>query len=202
LTGHGREKEKSSKKKPRKAKNDARLRRLKAARKLEARVRQALEAGRIEEEELEGEWDLDGEDGGEGGRQKEKEKEKRKLKIEQVAGGVCTQQSMLGRVSSCFRFVIHPRRPDKHTQLPAVLALHLNRSMHTGFGASKNTSRVAFPELLDLTPYTTNRVLSLDPAGALSGSLDAPVAFRAPPGRVSALCRKNLKSMTRPDKAL
>ncbi|KAJ7823513.1 cysteine proteinase [Mycena olivaceomarginata] len=159
--GHGGEKEKSSKKKPRKAKNDARLRRLKAARKLEARVRRALEAGRIEEEELEGEWDLDGEDGGEGGtggRRKEKEKEKGKLKIEQVAGGVCTRQSMLGRP-------------------PAVLALHLNRSMHTGFGASKNSSRVAFPELLDLTPYTTSGVLSLDPAGALSGSLDTPLAF-------------------------
>ncbi|KAJ7823419.1 cysteine proteinase [Mycena olivaceomarginata] len=113
--------------------NDARLRRLKAARKLEARVRRALEAGRIEEEELEGE-------------------------SSRWRGGVCTRQSMLGRP-------------------PAVLALHLNRSMHTGFGASKNSSRVAFPEVLDLTPYTTSGVLSLDPAGALSGSLDAPVAF-------------------------
>ncbi|KAJ7793255.1 hypothetical protein B0H14DRAFT_3560858 [Mycena olivaceomarginata] len=111
-------------------------------------------AGGIEEEELEGEWDLDGEDGGEGGRWKEKEKEKGKLKIEQLAGGVCTQQSVLGRP-------------------PTVLALHLNCFMHTGFGASKNTLRAAFPELLDLTPYTTN--------GVLSGSLNAPVAFRAPP---------------------
>jgi hypothetical protein len=102
LIGHGGEKEKSSRKKPRKAKNEARLQRLKATRKLEAWVRRALEAGWIEEEELEGEWDLDGEDGGEGGRRKEKEKEKGKLKIEQVAGGVCTRQSMLGRVSSCF----------------------------------------------------------------------------------------------------
>jgi hypothetical protein len=123
---------------------------------------------------------LDGEDRGEGGRWKEKKKEKGKLKIEQLAGGVCTQQSVLGRVSSCFRFVIHPCRPDKHTQPPAVLALHLNCFMHTGFGASKNTLRTAFPELLDLTPYTTN--------GVLSGSLDAPVAFRAPPGCISALC--------------
>ncbi|KAJ7864811.1 hypothetical protein B0H14DRAFT_3602194 [Mycena olivaceomarginata] len=99
-------------------------------------------------------WDLDGEDGGEGGRWKEKEKEKGKLKIEQLAGGVCTQQSVLGRP-------------------PAVLALHLNCFMHTGFGASKNTLRVAFPELLDLTPYTTN--------GVLSGSLDAPVETYTPP---------------------
>ncbi|KAJ7808957.1 hypothetical protein B0H14DRAFT_3760728 [Mycena olivaceomarginata] len=117
----------------------------------------AGETGAGGAEELEGEWDLDGEDGGEGGRWKEKEKEKGKLKIEQLAGGVCTQQSVLGRP-------------------PAVLALHLNCFMHTGFGASKNTLRAAFPELLDLTPYTTN--------GVLSGSLDAPVAFRAPPGCV------------------
>jgi hypothetical protein len=67
LIRHGGEKEKSSRKKPHKAKNNARLQWLKAAWKLEARVRRALEAGWIEEEELEGEWDLDGEDGGEGG---------------------------------------------------------------------------------------------------------------------------------------
>ncbi|KAJ7509079.1 hypothetical protein B0H11DRAFT_1703283, partial [Mycena galericulata] len=103
----------------------SRLRRLKTVRKMEARVRRALEAGRIEEEELEG-------------------------GIERVGGGVCTRQSMLGRP-------------------PAILALHINRSVHTGLRAAKNGAHVAFPELLDLAPYTTGGVLNLEPTTALSG---------------------------------
>ncbi|KAJ7455772.1 hypothetical protein FB451DRAFT_1099175 [Mycena latifolia] len=101
----------------------SRVRRLKAVRRMEARVLRALEAGRIEEEELEA--------------------------IERVVGGVCTRQSMLGRP-------------------PAILALHINRSVHTGLRVAKNGARVAFPELLDLAPYTTGGVLSLEPTSALS----------------------------------
>ncbi|KAJ7181439.1 hypothetical protein C8R43DRAFT_823635, partial [Mycena crocata] len=104
----------------------SRLRRLKAVRRMEARVLRALEAGRIEEEELEGE-------------------------LERVAGGVCTRQSMLGRP-------------------PAILALHINRSVHTGIRVAKNSAHVAFPEILDLAPYTTSGVLNLDPTAALSGA--------------------------------
>ena len=53
-------------------------------------------------------------------------------------------------------------------QPPPVLALHLNRSVHYGQYASKNTIRVQFPEVLDLTPYTTSGSLSTDPINALS----------------------------------
>ncbi|KAJ7936420.1 hypothetical protein B0H13DRAFT_1562220, partial [Mycena leptocephala] len=112
----------------------SRLRRLKAVRRMEARVRRALEAGRIEEEELEGE-------------------------IERVAGGVCTRQSMIGRPPP---------------------ALHINRSVHTGLRVARNDAIVAFPELLDLAPYTTSGVLNLDPTVALSGTTLNPseqVAF-------------------------
>ncbi|KAF7353355.1 USP domain-containing protein [Mycena sanguinolenta] len=145
------------------AKDDAaptsgsRLRRLKTARKMEARLRRALEAGRIEEEDLEGDWDGEGKGSALAG-----------LRIERVAGGVCTRQSMLGRP-------------------PAVLALHLNRSVHTGMRVAKNGARVAFPEILDLAPYTTSGVLNLDPTAALSGSLDPNgIAFPAAASRSNA----------------
>ncbi|KAJ6464352.1 hypothetical protein C8R45DRAFT_840408, partial [Mycena sanguinolenta] len=139
----------------------SRLRRLKTARKMEARLRRALEAGRIEEEDLEGEWDWDGAGAGVG-EGKAKGGALAGLRIERVAGGVCTRQSMLGRP-------------------PAVLVLHLNRSMHTGIRVAKNGARVAFPEILDLAPYTTGGVLSLDPTAALSGSLDPNgIAFPSP----------------------
>ncbi|KAJ7442787.1 hypothetical protein B0H11DRAFT_489669 [Mycena galericulata] len=52
----------------------------------------------------------------------------------------------------------------------AILALHINRSVHTGLRVAKNGTRVAFPELLDLAPYTTGGVLNLEPTAALSGS--------------------------------
>ncbi|KAJ6470745.1 hypothetical protein C8R47DRAFT_1023391, partial [Mycena vitilis] len=107
----------------------SRLRRLKAVRRMEARVRRALEAGRTGDA-LKG------------------------VRIERVPGGVCTRQSMIGRP-------------------PAVLALHINRSVHTGMRVAKNTARVAFPEILDLAPYTTGGVLNLEPTAALSGTIDA-----------------------------
>ncbi|KAJ7034338.1 hypothetical protein C8F04DRAFT_1349641 [Mycena alexandri] len=134
----------------------SRVRRLKAVRRMEARVRWALEAGRIEEEELEGEWEPSSLEAGEGGGMLRSGTGTggdalKGVRIERVAGGVCTRQSMLGRP-------------------PPILALHINRSVHTGLRTVKNGARVAFPELLDLGPYTTGGVLNLDPTAALSGN--------------------------------
>ncbi|KAK6966612.1 USP domain-containing protein [Favolaschia claudopus] len=114
----------------------ARHRRLKTVRRLEARVRRALDAGRIEEEELVGEW---GDWGGTGDALKG-------VKMERVAGGVCTRQSMFGRP-------------------PPILALHLNRSVHTGYRVAKNGAFVSFPEILDMTPYATGGEMSSDFVG-------------------------------------
>ena len=55
-----------------------------------------------------------------------------------------------------------------HPQPPPVLALHLNRSMHYGTYASKNNVRVHFPEVLDLTPFTTSGSLSTVPTSSIS----------------------------------
>lgn len=51
---------------------------------------------------------------------------------------------------------------------PPVLALHLNRSVHYGHYASKNNCRVIFPEVLDLTPFTTSGQLSTIPSKPIS----------------------------------
>ena len=48
-------------------------------------------------------------------------------------------------------------------QAPYVLTLHLNRSLHFGHYASKNTCRVEFPEILDLSPFATSGQLSTKP---------------------------------------
>ncbi|KAJ7919490.1 hypothetical protein B0H13DRAFT_2656774 [Mycena leptocephala] len=133
----------------------SRLRRLKAVRRMETRVRRALEAGRIEEEELQGEWEWgDGDGGGEGQggatlTLKGTGDALKGVRIEKVPGGVST---------------LNPR-------------LHINRSVHTGMRVAKNGARVAFPEILNLAPYTTGGVLNLDPTAALSGSLDSHIAF-------------------------
>lgn len=52
-----------------------------------------------------------------------------------------------------------------------MLVLHLNRSLHFGgyYGAAKNTCRVVFPEILDLTPYTTGGMLNTSPQVPMSG---------------------------------
>ncbi|KAJ7098530.1 hypothetical protein B0H15DRAFT_1018848 [Mycena belliarum] len=128
----------------------SRARRLKAVRKMEARVVRALEAGRIEEEELEAWGEYAGENALKG------------VRIERVPGGVCTRQSMFGRP-------------------PAILALHINRSVHTGMRVAKNGARVAFPEVLDLAPYTTGGVMRLEPTAALSGALGDALGG-VPPG--------------------
>jgi ubiquitin carboxyl-terminal hydrolase 1 len=48
-------------------------------------------------------------------------------------------------------------------QTPQVLTLHLNRSLHFGHYVSKNTCRVEFPEILDLSPFATSGQLSTKP---------------------------------------
>ncbi|KAJ7613527.1 hypothetical protein FB45DRAFT_981791 [Roridomyces roridus] len=117
----------------------SRVRRIKVVKRMHERVMRALEAGRIEEEELEG-WDL-----GEGG------DALKGVKIERVSGGVCTRQSMLGRP-------------------PPILALHINRSIHTGMRMVKNGAHVAFSEMLDVGPFTTGGIMSLDPTMDLNGA--------------------------------
>ncbi|KAJ7636341.1 hypothetical protein FB45DRAFT_828651 [Roridomyces roridus] len=118
----------------------ARARRIKAVKRMHARVVRALEAGRIEEEDLAG-WDL-----GNGGTTDPL----KGIQIERVPGGVCTRQSMLGRP-------------------PAILALHINRSIHTGMRMVKNGAHVAFPEILDVAPFTTGGVISVEPTMELNG---------------------------------
>lgn len=57
------------------------------------------------------------------------------------------------------------------------MALHLNRSIHYGHYAGKNTARVIFPELLDLTTFTTSGTISTQPylpISSSSTSIDAP----------------------------
>lgn len=98
--------------------------RAKEARKLEVKVKQALEEGRIEE-------DIKG------------------VKMEKVFSKASTKQAMIARP-------------------PPVLALHLNRSMHYGQYAAKNNVRILFPEILDLTPFTTSGNLSTVPAAPIS----------------------------------
>ncbi|WFC99280.1 ubiquitinyl hydrolase 1 [Malassezia yamatoensis] len=53
---------------------------------------------------------------------------------------------------------------------PRILMIHLNRSSYAygSLGATKNHTRIAFPEVLDMTPYTTGSVLSTSPTEALS----------------------------------
>ncbi|KAM5534438.1 hypothetical protein V8D89_011905 [Ganoderma adspersum] len=100
-------------------------RRARDSRKLLARVKAALDEGRIEE-------DIKG------------------VKLEKVFSRASTKQSMIARP-------------------PPVLALHLNRSMHYGGSyAAKNNCRVVFPEILDLTPYTTSGQLSTQPSAPIS----------------------------------
>ncbi|KAH9927081.1 cysteine proteinase [Epithele typhae] len=59
---------------------------------------------------------------------------------------------------------------------PPVLALHLNRSVHTAYGATKNNCHVSFSEILDLTPFTTSGQLSTAPSLPISSP--PPVAAR------------------------
>lgn len=105
------------------------------AHKLAARVRAAIEEGRIEE-------DIPG------------------VRLEKVYSKESTKQVMIARVSMLSPRVIGA---DVTYQTPHVLTLHLNRSLHFGHYASKNTCRVEFPEVLDLSPFATSGQLSTRP---------------------------------------
>ncbi|EKM79828.1 hypothetical protein AGABI1DRAFT_106184 [Agaricus bisporus var. burnettii JB137-S8] len=98
--------------------------RLKKVRKMEAKVRTAIQEERIEE-------DL------------------KDVRMEKVFSPLSTKQAMIARP-------------------PPILALHINRSVHYGHYASKNMVRLLFPEVLDLTPYSTSGNLSTVPTRAIS----------------------------------
>ncbi|KAK2465903.1 hypothetical protein APHAL10511_001544 [Amanita phalloides] len=103
--------------------SSSKKKRLRDHRRMEGRVRLALEEGRIED-------DL------------------KDVRMERVISPA-TKQTMIARP-------------------PPVLALHINRSIHYGHYASKNTIRLIFPEVLDITPYTTSGNLSLKPTSSIS----------------------------------
>ncbi|KAF8967428.1 hypothetical protein BDZ97DRAFT_1916718 [Flammula alnicola] len=71
------------------------------------------------------------------------------VRLERVVSPASTKQAMIARP-------------------PPVLALHLNRSVHYGQYATKNNIKVYFPEVLDLTPYTTSGSLSTIPTNSIS----------------------------------
>ncbi|KIJ69905.1 hypothetical protein HYDPIDRAFT_78791 [Hydnomerulius pinastri MD-312] len=102
----------------------SRKRKAKDARRLELKLRAALEHGRLEE-------DVKG------------------VKLEKVISGASTKQAMIARP-------------------PQVLALHLNRSLSYGQFAMKNSIRIVFPEILDLTPFMTSGQLSTLPSVPIS----------------------------------
>lgn len=123
------------------------------ARKYEARVRSALDAGRIED-------DIKG------------------VPLERVFSKCSTKQAMIARVShgyisSCF-VVLSSLQP------PPILALHLNRSMYYGY-AGKNPCRIVFPEILDLTPFTTSGNLSTSPSAPISNPPSIPLTRSTTP---------------------
>ncbi|KAI0337905.1 cysteine proteinase [Trametopsis cervina] len=88
------------------------------------------------------------------------EEDIRGVKLEKVFSKASTKQAMIARP-------------------PPVLALHLNRSMHFGHYASKNTCRVMFPDILDLTPYTTSGKLSTSPSSPISQPPPLPPFHRS-----------------------
>ncbi|EJU06674.1 cysteine proteinase [Dacryopinax primogenitus] len=97
----------------------------KEAKKLEGRVKEAIDGGRVEE-------DIKG------------------VKVEKVYSSSSSKQTMIARP-------------------PPILVLHVNRSTYFGHGyAGRNSCRVYFPELLDLTPFTTGGELNLLPNVSLS----------------------------------
>ncbi|KAF5322338.1 hypothetical protein D9619_000232 [Psilocybe cf. subviscida] len=89
------------------------------------------------------------------------------VRLERVVSPASTKQAMIARA-------------------PPVLALHLNRSLHYGQYASKNTIKIYFPEVLDLTAFTTSGSLSTIPTSSISTpspSTSQPIAI---PGMISA----------------
>ncbi|KIK98299.1 hypothetical protein PAXRUDRAFT_31259 [Paxillus rubicundulus Ve08.2h10] len=77
------------------------------------------------------------------------EEDMKGVKLEKVFSRASTKQAMIARP-------------------PLVLALHLNRSLSYGQFAMKNSIRVFFPEILDLTPFMTSGSLSTVPSVPIS----------------------------------
>ncbi|KAG8890934.1 hypothetical protein FRB98_002954 [Tulasnella sp. 332] len=93
------------------------------------------------------------------------------VKLEKVFSPCSTKQVMIARP-------------------PPVLVVHLNRSSYYGYGsAHKNSCRVMFSEVLDLTPYTTSGALSLKPQSPISAHQSATSyllsALQEPPSPIS-----------------
>ncbi|VDC00013.1 unnamed protein product [Peniophora sp. CBMAI 1063] len=83
-------------------------------------------------------------------REKREEEDVKDLKLVRVFSRASTKQAMVARP-------------------PPVLALHLNRSMSYGAYAQKNSARVHYTEILDLTPFSTSGALSTHPVSPISG---------------------------------
>lgn len=116
--------------------SSSKKRRLKEVKRMEARVKAALDEGRIEEDIKD-------------------------VRLEKVFSQYSTKQAMIARP-------------------PQVLALHLNRSVHYTHYAAKNNIRVMFPEVLDLTPFTTSGSLSVVPTSSLSTPSPLPPRSSTP----------------------
>jgi len=105
------------------------------------------------------------------------------VKIEKVFSRASTKQAMVARP-------------------PPVLALHLNRSVHFGAYASKNSARVHFTEVLDLTPFTTSGMLSTSPSFPISTHLPSPTAAAAAAASLAHLTTKAQNSTAQPPRVL
>lgn len=107
------------------------------------------------------------------------------VKMEKVFSRASTKQAMVARP-------------------PPVLALHLNRSVHFGAYASKNTARVHFPEVLDLTPYTTSGMLSTSPSIPISSHMPPTTATSAAAAASLAIpsSSSSIKTKTPPPRVL
>ncbi|KAI0298831.1 hypothetical protein BC826DRAFT_996827 [Russula brevipes] len=104
------------------------------------------------------------------------------VKVEKVFSRASTKQAMVARP-------------------PPVLALHLNRSMHFGVYASKNSARVLFPEVLDLTPFTTSGMLSTSPSYPISSHPSSPT-ISAVAASLGTLTSKAHKPTPQPPRVL
>lgn len=157
--------------------SQSKKKRAREARRLALRLRTALEEGRIEE-------DIKG------------------VKIEKVFSRASTKQAMVARVRDfLLYFSSKPclMRSMLNAQPPPVLALHLNRSVHFGAYASKNSARVHFAEVLDLTPFTTSGMLSTTPSFPISSHMPSPTAAAA---SLVHLTTKAQNPMTQPPRVL
>jgi Ubiquitin carboxyl-terminal hydrolase len=136
--------------------SQSKKKRAREVKRLALRLKTALEEGRIEDE-IKG------------------------VKVEKVFSRASTKQAMIARVGY-FLLLRSTSINRSYTQPPPVLALHLNRSVHFGTYASKNTARVQFSEMLDLTQFTTSGMLSTSPSIPIS----SPVAMPFPTATASS----------------